>query len=140
MNDKLKAFSFANEVFNGGKRTRVSNTAPELVLVSVEDRIVNKKKVRKLILSIHPRMINKMCWHEGETVDLVLQGDDQMDAVVTPSPFGFKASKTSKADTARTRIMIPVPPDMERFAELISPKEGLEVECADGKIAFKMPF
>lgn len=139
MNDKLKRFSFAEAVFNEGKRTRVHSATPELVLVSIENRVLNKKKVKRLVISIHHRMLSKLSWQAKETVDFILMGDDLMDAVVTPAPCGFRAVKTSDRDKARIRIMIPVPDD-DRWNELRKPTECHDVECSEGKIAFRMPW
>ena len=140
MNDKIKSFSFGEANITSGEGRYQRLNRPELVLVSIEDRKINKKIRRHLVISLHRRITDQTGWLKNDRVDLTLQGDDLKEGVLHISPSGYRTAKTSSKPSSRTRILIPVPSDYPRFAELTALREGTNIECDEGKIAFDMPF
>ena len=140
MNDKIKSFSFgeANILSGEGRYQRAKR--PELVLLSIEDRKVNKKVRRFLVISIHSRVHGQAGWLSSDLIELTLRGDELEQGILHPSPSGYRATKTSDKKSARQRILIPIPNDYPRFADLKALVECKAVECDEGKIAFIMPF
>ena len=140
MNDKIKRFSFGAENIKSGQGRCARIVTPELVVLSIEDRTINKKLRRLLIVSLHYRMISKASWMPKDLIEFSLEGEDLMDGILHTAITGYKCISSNPKETARQRLFIPIPLDYERFAELRAPTECTEVECADGKIAFKMPW